>query len=177
MTIVLDLDETLVHSKPDLPPEKYDFIVRPTIDGRVITFYVAKRPGVDELLGFLGKGRDVFEVVVFTAGLRAYASLVLDKLDEGQVVVHRLYRDSCREFEGRYVKDLMELGRDLRRVVIVDDNPCSYSLQPENGISVRPFVDDGEDRELWRLMELMEGLVDGFEDLRDAVKLFSVVSE
>ncbi|KAM6572464.1 hypothetical protein CsatA_016544 [Cannabis sativa] len=46
-----------------------------------LNFYVLKRPGVDELLEYLRENDDKFEVVVFTAGLREYASLVLDKLD------------------------------------------------------------------------------------------------
>ena len=162
----LDLDETLVHSKADPPPERYDFVVRPRIDGEVMSFYVLKRPGADELLESLGAK---YEVVVFTAGLREYASLVLDRLDRKRVITHRLYRDSCKEVDGRLVKDLSGLGRDLRRVVIVDDNPNSYSFQPENAVPVRPFIDDLGDCELRKLARFFE-CSDGFDDMRDAVK-------
>ncbi|KAK3003838.1 hypothetical protein RJ639_019612 [Escallonia herrerae] len=164
-TVFLDLDETLVHSKPDPPPEKYDFIVRPVIDGERVDFYVLKRPLIDEFLVLLAKK---FEVVVFTAGVEQYASLVLDRVDKG-AISHRLYRDSCREVDGKFVKDLSGLGRDLGNVVIVDDNPNSFALQPENAIPIRPFTEDLEDRELGRLIEFFEGC-DGFEDMRDAVK-------
>ncbi|CAL5411477.1 unnamed protein product [Camellia sinensis] len=167
-TIVLDLDETLVHSKADPPPENYHFVVRPAIDGTKADFYVLKRPFVDELLEFLSQK---FEIVVFTAGLEEYASLVLDRLDRKRVITHRLYRDSCREVDGKLVKDLGELGRDLRKVVIVDDNPNSYSLQTENAIPILPFTSDLSDGELRRLMEFFEGS-DGFEDMRDAVKQY-----
>ncbi|KAL6198263.1 hypothetical protein ACLB2K_028055 [Fragaria x ananassa] len=146
-TIVLDLDETMIHSQAGTPPENYDFVVRPRIDG---------------MLG------EKYEVVVFTAGLREYASLVLDRLDRKRVISHRLYRESCKEVDGKFVKDLSGLGRDLRRVVIVDDNPNSYSLQPENGVPVRPFLDDMADRELGKLVEFFEG--EQCEDMRDAVK-------
>lgn len=165
-TVFLDLDETLVHSKADPPPERYDFVVKPRIDGEAMTFYVLKRPGVDDLLESLAAK---YEVVVFTAGLREYASLVLDRLDRKRVIAHRLYRDSCKEVEGRLVKDLSDLGRDLRRVVIVDDNPNSYSLQPENAVPVAPFIDDLGDCELRKLAGFFERL-DEFEDMRDAVK-------
>ncbi|KAL6206753.1 PREDICTED: carboxy-terminal domain RNA polymerase II polypeptide A small phosphatase 1-like [Fragaria vesca subsp. vesca] len=164
-TIVLDLDETMIHSQAGAPPENYDFVVRPRIDGMVLDFYVLKRPGVDEMLEKLG---EKYEVVVFTAGLREYASLVLDRLDRKRVISHRLFRDSCKEVDGKFVKDLSGLGRDLRRVVIVDDNPNSYSLQPENGVPVRPFLDDMADRELGKLVEFFEG--EQCEDMRDAVK-------
>lgn len=167
-TIVLDLDETLVHSKPDPPPERYDFVVRPVIDGVKVDFYVSKRPYVDEFLDILSKK---FEIVVFTAGIEEYASLVLSRLDRKSVISHRLYRDSCRGIEGKFVKDLGSLGRDLKRVVIVDDNPNSYVLQPENAVPISPFVDDVRDGELRRLVEFFEGC-DGVEDLRDAVKVY-----
>lgn len=134
----------------------------------MLNFYVLKRPGVDELLAALDER---FEVVVFTAGLREYASLVLDRLDPNAVISHRLYRDSCKEMDGKYVKDLSGLGRDLGRVVIVDDNPNAYGLQPENAIPIRPFTDDLGDNELRRLIEFFEGS-DSFDDMREAVKQF-----
>ncbi|KAF3451333.1 hypothetical protein FNV43_RR07428 [Rhamnella rubrinervis] len=165
-TVFLDLDETLVHSSPDPPPERFDFVVRPRIEGEVLNYYVLKRPGVDEFLEALA---DRYEVVVFTAGLKEYASLVLDRLDRKGVIAHRLYRDSCKEVEGRLVKDLSELGRELKSVVIVDDNPNSYMLQPGNAVPVRAFVDDMEDRELSKLVSFFKGS-DYFDDMRDAVK-------
>ncbi|KAL6198262.1 hypothetical protein ACLB2K_028054 [Fragaria x ananassa] len=165
-TVFLDLDETLVHTSATLP-NRFDFIVRPIIRGTEMTFYVIKRPGVDQ---FLQKLAEKYEVVAFTAGMREYASLVLDRLDRQGFISHCLYRDSCKEVYGKFVKDLSGLGRDLRRVVIVDDNPNSYFLQPENGISVRPFVyDDMEDGELGRLLKFFEG-EEGSEDIRDDVR-------
>lgn len=150
-TVFLDLDETLIHSSPDPPPEsRFDFTVRPVIEGKIMKFYVSKRPGVDQFLKEISKK---FELVVFTAGIEPYAMLVLDALDPKGLISHRLYRDSCRELEGRYVKDLAETGRDLRKSVIVDDNPNSYSLQQGNAIPIIPFEDDVNDRELEKLVE------------------------
>ncbi|KAJ0964853.1 hypothetical protein J5N97_025991 [Dioscorea zingiberensis] len=169
-TIFLDLDETLVHSQTDPPPGKYDFTVHPMIDGRIMTFYVLKRPGVDEFLKAISKS---FEAVVFTAGLKEYASLVLNQLDPtGELISHRLYRDSCREMDGKLVKDLAGVGRALDQVVIIDDNPNAYSLQPENAVPVSPFVDDLGDRELWRVMEFLEVDLLRCEDERDAVACY-----
>ncbi|KAK8524564.1 hypothetical protein V6N13_015584 [Hibiscus sabdariffa] len=165
-TIFLDLDETLVHSSPDPPPKTYDFIVKPSIGGQIVNFYVLKRPGVDFFLEEISKEH---EVVVFTAGLKQYASQVLDKLDpEGRFISHRLYRDSCKEVNGKFVKDLSEMGRNLGRVVIVDDNPNAYFLQPENAVPIRPFVEDSEDRELEKLLRFFEWS-ERLEDTRVAV--------
>ncbi|CAN0853610.1 CTD small phosphatase-like protein [Linum grandiflorum] len=174
-TVFLDLDETLIHSFPgSQPPKSFDFVVRPKIGGMETTFYVLKRPGLDD---FLRRLAERFEVVVFTAGLAEYATLVLDELDkEKKLISHRLYRDSCRQIDGLYyAKDLARTGRDLSNAVIVDDNPNSYSLQPENAIPVRPFVDDAGDVELKELGEFFFGdqwFCGGFDDVRDAVKMF-----
>ena len=61
-TLVLDLDETLIHSqhdgiarqtvKPGTPP---DFILRVTIDRNPVRFYVHKRPHVDYFLDVVRK--------------------------------------------------------------------------------------------------------------------------
>ncbi|KAG8365575.1 hypothetical protein BUALT_Bualt18G0119700 [Buddleja alternifolia] len=165
-TIFLDLDETLVHSTANFPPEKYDFVVRPVIEGEKVEFYVLKRPFVDEFLKFLS---EKFEVVVFTAGIEAYASLVVDKLDWRKVVSHRLYRDSCKEVDGKFVKDLSEVGREMNNVMIVDDNPNSYHYQPDNAIPIKPFTDDLGDEELKKLIKFFEGC-DSVQDMRDVVK-------
>ena len=81
-TIFLDLDETLVHSSPNPPPKIYDFVVRPNIEDQIMNFYVLKRPGVDFFLEEISKK---YEVVVFTAGLKQYASQVLEKLDPKEI--------------------------------------------------------------------------------------------
>ena len=44
------------------------------------------------------------------------------------------------------VKDLGRLGRDLGRVVLVDDNAWSFLLQPANGVPAAPFLGSPHDR-------------------------------
>lgn len=132
-----------------------------------MNFYVQKRLGIDKFLEEICKK---YEVVVFMVGIELYASLVIDALDPKGLISHRLYRDSCRNVEGRYIKDFSGMGRDLRRAVIVDDNPNSYSLQPENAIPIIPFLDDLKDKELEKLEGFLLGKgCDHFGDIRDAV--------
>lgn len=47
---------------------------------------------------------EIYEVVVFTASLSKYADPVLDQLDVHRVVKHRLFRESCYNNKGNYVK-------------------------------------------------------------------------
>lgn len=47
----------------------------------------------------------------------------------------RLFRESCVYHRGNYVKDLNKLGRDLQKIVIVDNSPASYIFHPDNAVS------------------------------------------
>lgn len=151
-TLVLDLDETLVHSSFK-PVQNADFIVPVEIEGEVHQVYVVKRPGVDEFLKAVG---DKFEIVVFTASLAKYADPVLNFLDIYHVVHYRLFRESCHNHKGNYVKDLSRIGRDLKSTIIVDNSPSSYMFHPENAFPIDSWFDDENDRELLTLLPLLD---------------------
>ena len=163
-TLVLDLDETLVHSSFK-PTRHYDFIINVEIEGRMTTVYVLKRPYVDRFLQAVSRK---FEVVVFTASLRKYADPLLDILDQNGFIKHRLYRNSCRPMQGGFVKDLSRLGRSLGKTIIVDNNPHSYMLQPANAIPISTYLDNPRDRELLDLLDYLES-IDGYENVTVAL--------
>jgi len=150
--LVLDLDETLLHSsfKPIPNP---DFIIPVEIEEQVHKVYVLKRPGVDQFLQRLGP---LFEIVVFTASLSKYADPVLDLLDSTKVVHHRLFREACTNYKGNFVKDISRLGRDLKHCLIIDNAPSSYLFHPENAIPCETWYDDEHDTELLDLLPILE---------------------
>ncbi|XP_068197248.1 CTD small phosphatase-like protein isoform X1 [Antennarius striatus] len=152
--VVIDLDETLVHSSFK-PISNADFIVPVEIDGTVHQVYVLKRPHVDEFLQRMG---ELFECVLFTASLAKYADPVADLLDRWGVFRARLFRESCVFHRGNYVKDLSRLGRELSSVIIVDNSPASYIFHPENAVPVQSWFDDMSDTELLDLLPFFEGL-------------------
>ncbi|KAL6097793.1 ctdspl [Pungitius sinensis] len=152
--VVIDLDETLVHSSFK-PISNADFIVPVEIDGTVHQVYVLKRPHVDEFLQRMG---ELFECVLFTASLAKYADPVADLLDQWGVFRARLFRESCVFHRGNYVKDLSRLGRELSNVIIIDNSPASYIFHPENAVPVQSWFDDMTDTELLDLIPLFEGL-------------------
>ncbi|ORX92683.1 NIF-domain-containing protein [Basidiobolus meristosporus CBS 931.73] len=154
--LVLDLDETLVHSSFK-PVAEADFIIPVEIEGQTHSVYVVKRPGVDEFMKRVG---ECYEVVVFTASLAKYADPVLDKLDIHEVVTHRLFREACYNHRGNYVKNLSQLGRDLRQVVIIDNSPASYIFHPTNAVPITSWFDDPHDTELIDLVPFLEDLKD-----------------
>ena len=151
MTIVLDLDETLIHSSFDSNGKvKSSFTFNVEIDGKDREVNVWARP---YLMDFLRCVHDIFEVVVFTASLKKYADPLLDHLDpKRELIQHRLFRDSCTLSDGFYKKDISLLGRSLSKIIIVDNSPLCYDLQPENAVAIPSFIDDPNDDHLLKLI-------------------------
>ncbi|KAG1802829.1 HAD-like domain-containing protein [Suillus plorans] len=173
--LVLDLDETLVHSSFK-SIQHADYVVPVEIEYHWHNVYVIKRPGVDN---FLKKMGEIYEVVVFTASLSKvrgvifislilltdfyrvqYADPVLDKLDIHQVVSHRLFRESCYNHKGNYVKDLSQLGRPIADTIILDNSPASYIFHPNNAVPVSSWFNDPHDTELTDLCPFLSDLAE-----------------
>lgn len=152
--LILDLDETLVHSS-----FKYlrtaDFVIPVEIDNQVHHVYVIKRPGVDEFLKKVGQW---FEVVVFTASVSKYGNPLLDKLDINKAVHHRLFRDSCYNYEGNFIKNLSQIGRPLSESIIIDNSPASYIFHPQHSVPISSWFSDTHDNELLDLLPFLHDL-------------------
>jgi RNA polymerase II subunit A small phosphatase-like protein len=71
--LVLDLDETLVHSSFKVL-ERADFTIPVEIEGQYHNIYVIKRPGVDQFMKRVG---ELYEVVVFTASVSKVSTIVM----------------------------------------------------------------------------------------------------
>lgn len=167
-TLILDLDETLVHSGFNMFPGRPDqIIITVPLDNKLHNIYVLFRPGAEE---FLEKMSKLYEVVIFTASLSKYAGPLLDKLDKNKFCSYRLFREHCTVINNGFVKDLKKLGRDMKDVIIIDNNPVSYSLNVENGFPIKSWIDDVNDRELIKIIPVLEFL-SKVKDVRDYIKL------
>eukprot|EP01059_Diplonema_ambulator_P034748 TRINITY_DN7953_c0_g1_i1.p2 TRINITY_DN7953_c0_g1~~TRINITY_DN7953_c0_g1_i1.p2 ORF type:complete len:184 (+),score=40.19 TRINITY_DN7953_c0_g1_i1:361-912(+) len=154
--LVLDLDETLVHSSFK-PVPNANAVLPIEIDGTIYHVYVKKRPYLDE---FMAKIQNMFEIAIFTASLSKYADPLLDLLDPGQRYLgpHRLFREHCSHTNGAYVKDLSLLGRPLEKTVIIDNSPVAYLFQPHNALPCTSWFDDPNDTELRDFFPLLDSL-------------------
>jgi len=160
--LVLDLDETLVHSS--FEPIDCSFSISIELGGMQYGVYVLKRPFVDE---FIAECAKYYELVVFTASLSEYANPVIDTLDKNGYIKHRLFRESCVFHEEQvYVKDLSRLGRKLKDCIIIDNSPLSYLFQPTNAIGCTSWFGNQEDTELRDLLPVLRGKLLKIDDVR-----------
>ncbi|RKO86745.1 NLI interacting factor, partial [Blyttiomyces helicus] len=154
-TLVLDLDETLVHST-SRGSRNHDHMVEVLIDKHVCLYYVYKRPYCDE---FLKKVSEWYNVVVFTASVAEYADPVIDWLDNGRnLISKRYFRQSCTMQNGTYMKNLAVVEPDLSQVCLVDNSPISYAMNQDNGIPIEGWVSDPADEALLDLLPFLDAL-------------------
>ncbi|KAL4498346.1 hypothetical protein ABPG72_013152 [Tetrahymena utriculariae] len=132
-TLVLDLDETLGHYDQD----KQSFL---------------QRPGLNE---FLESIHNYYELVIFTAGLKDYADSIIPTFDQKGLISHRLYRQHCNLQGLVHIKDLNNLGRDLSKTIILDNNQYNFQYQQENAIFVTTWYSDMSDTELFDLKKVL----------------------
>ena len=133
--LVLDLDETLVHY---IEEENED------------TAYVKVRMGAENFINILS---EFCEIVIFTASTQYYADIVIDGFESKDKIDYKLYRQHTDLIDGTHIKDLSKLGRDLSKVIIVDNIEENYQLQPNNGLNIIDFEGDENDNELLYLMQ------------------------
>ncbi|CCA71789.1 related to nuclear envelope protein NEM1 [Serendipita indica DSM 11827] len=178
-TLVLDLDETLIHStsRPlrahtgggvfsmggfgfgfgEKRGREAGHMVEVVLGDRCTLYHVYKRPFVDY---FLRKVSSWYTLVIFTASMQEYADPVIDWLDAGRgILSRRFFRESCTQLpNGGYTKDLSLIEEDLSRVCLIDNSPVSYNINPANGIPIEGWISDPSDEALLHLLPVLDSL-------------------
>lgn len=153
-SLVLDLDETLVHSQFRLT-EHCDLRLVVRVDQFPTVFYVSKRPYLDVFLRTVAQW---YDIVIFTASLQKYGDPLITVLDTDNVVKRRIFRQDCIKRNGNFVKDLTIVNPNLADVLIVDNSPAAYSIQPSNAVPIETWYHDQNDEELLNLLPLLHAI-------------------
>lgn len=154
-TLVVGLDDVLIHSEWS----------------RNHGWRTAKRPGLDYFLGYLAQ---YYEVVVFSSNYMVHSEKIVPKLDPYRASIsHALYREGTVYRDGKIIKDLSRLNRDLGKVIIIDCNPDAFSMQPDNAIPLKPWEGNANDKELVKLIPFLEWLAtQPIKDVRPILHAF-----
>ncbi|WEW55704.1 Nuclear envelope morphology protein 1 [Emydomyces testavorans] len=173
-TLILDLDETLIHSLAKGGRMSSGHMVEVRLSTPMTTaampggpattlgpqhpilYYVHKRPHCDV---FLRKVCKWYKLVIFTASVQEYADPVIDWLEQERKFFHgRYYRQHCTFRNGAYIKDLSSVEPDLSKVMILDNSPMSYIFHEDNAIPIEGWISDPTDNDLLHLIPMLEAM-------------------
>ena len=171
--LVLDMDETMVSArfKSRMPP---GFVTTFVVDFQDQPIHVRVRPYLQDCLERLSQ---LYEIVVFTAGVQEYADKILDQIDpERKIIKKRMYRQDCIQVQDFFVKDLdVFIDREKENIVIVDNSIMSFAFDLDNGVPIQSFMgNEEEDKELLFLISFLEEAFytqDVRPSIREAFKL------
>ena len=158
-TLVLDITNTLINVKYIDPQGQ---VLSPTL-----------RPGI---FSFLNAIKPIYELVSFSLESKEFSEVIINEIEKNRKYFDfNLYKEHCTLYGNKLVKDISKLGRDLRRVIIVDDDENNFILNKENGIKIKPFLGEENNNdtslfELKKILILFERL--GLDDVRKGIQSY-----
>ncbi|XP_032592170.1 mitochondrial import inner membrane translocase subunit TIM50-A [Drosophila grimshawi] len=129
-----------------------------------------KRPGVDHFLRECSKH---FEIIVYTAEQGTTAFPILDALDPNGYIRYRLVRGATQLLDGKHIKNLNRLNRNLRRVIVVDWDCQAVPLHPDNIFAIARWVGNDDDVQLFDLAAFLKLIAEHkMEDVREVLHYY-----
>ena len=188
-TLILDLDETLIHlrQKKQVVNIKNDVNININnisdynynSDKEKNKYLLQFRVG---LFSFLTLLKPFYEIISFTSATKEYADVIINEIEKKRNFFDfKFYREHCTIYKDTFVKDISKIGRDIQKIIIVDNNENNFVLNKENGIKISPYYGDDEDNNKNNirkndnaLLELKKILIniykDNYDDVREALK-------
>ncbi|XP_052769066.1 mitochondrial import inner membrane translocase subunit TIM50-C-like [Mya arenaria] len=154
-TLVLEMTDILVHPEWTM------------VNG----WRFKKRPGIDHFLRAIGP--PLFEVVIYTKESGMTADPLITKVDPENYIMYRLYKDATRYEDGKHIKDLNCLNRDLSKVIIIDWDSNAVKYNSDNMFCVKPWKGEDDDVVLGELAEFLRALAgSNVEDVRPVLQYY-----
>lgn len=131
-----------------------------------------KRPYIDYFLKQCGP--PLFELVIYTQEAGATAFPVIDALDPQGYISYRLFKDSTKYVKGTHVKELNQLGRDMKRVIHLDWNAEACQTSPQNCLVLKKWEGNSDDRTLVDLSDFIKEISNlNVEDVRTVLRYYA----
>ena len=149
--LVLDLDETLLHSSLQMFAEHQSIIVASAEDNafsrasgnrRHTPFYIAARSGAKEFVKLLAES---FRIHIWTSASASYAQAAIDFLGIRRYVGRVLTLSNCLYSDGYPLKVLSQAGFDPQNTILIDDQPRQVEANPGSAIQVPEFRGEKDD--------------------------------
>lgn len=198
-TLILDLDQTLVHTtleddntylRPSSIPHATLRLCVPDETGRPknYVFNVWYRPALEM---FLQWASESFEIAIFSAGVPEYVHAVLKHIPGSEYIsrapvftrdhIHVFSPGGVPHFYEEIVKDISVImtdedhphmhanARQAKYVIVVDDKIEDHFKQLDNVVPIAPFFGDPNDEELQWLQTTLQELKTA-PDVRDELR-------
>ena len=157
-TLLISLDGTLIHFKIDNKNKNNNKGI------------IQLRPGLNE---FLSDIKPYYEIIAFSNGDKKYTDLLINSLDKNKIFFeNKLYREHCIIMNNDFVKDISKLGKDLSKIIIVDNLVQNFRLNLENGINIKSFNGEINDKILKELGKILIKIAKFGGDIRRGISYY-----
>lgn len=112
------------------------------------------RPGMNKFLSIISQ---MYELVLFTSATKGYVEPIIKGIEKNNKIFdYCLYREHCSLILNEYIKDISKLGRDLSKIIIIDNNAKSFKMHKDNGIVIQSyFGNEYQDNALEKLLNIL----------------------
>ena len=126
------------------------------------------------LFSFLSTIKPFFELILFSIDSKDFSEPIINMIENDKKYFdYKFYKDHCVLYKNNLIKDVTLIGRDLSKIIIVDNNETCFELNKENGIKISSFYGDNNDNKLFELKNILKEIYfKNYNDVRLALKEF-----
>ena len=124
---------------------------------------------------FLSKVKPFYELITFTSASKEYAQPIINEIElDNKYFDYNFFREHSVISGNDFVKDISRIGRDMKKIIIIDNMEQNFRLNKKNGIKIKAFYGDQNDKVLFELCKILVMIVkQGYEDLTLALQNYS----
>ena len=154
-SLILDLNKTLAYKNP-------------------ITNEIKLRNG---LFSFLSNIKPFFELISFSPESKEFCLPIINMIEiDKKYFDYNFFKEHCIIYENHLIKDISLIGRNINKIIIIDDDENCFKLNKENGIKIKPFIDENNnDNKLFVLKNILKNIyIKNYNDVKIGLNEYKV---